>query len=376
MIVWRPRETRDNLFHSADNQYTIVVYDLETTGLDPKTSSVIQISAQKLKYNGTTFEEVDSLNQYINPEIPIPRKITEITGITDEMVVGEPTESEIFPTIREFFGVDFVISGYNVAKFDNKFMENMYARYNETFSPKFTIDVIDMARDTVDSKETENFKLATIFALYNTDTDIQFHNAFDDVKATSRLLTQFYNEYKDSYDKDEGLIPEEGKIQIASVSRIAFWEGFKGFSRIYITTNIGEFYLDVRRKLWNVQKGNPYDINEIDMCQFRQLVFKKAEVQNEDELIKKYTPRSQKVCLVPTVVNSLRRWEKVTDKGKEMKRIYISTDVGNFFYDIIYNRWVSNTNSPNETVDVDVLKTLVFEKAGVTNEIELTTISL
>ncbi len=165
-------------------------------------------------------------------------------------------------------------------------------------------------------------------------------------------------------------LAEEGKKEIGSVTRISFWEGYKGFSRIYITTNIGEFYLDVRSNVWSVKKGNPYTIDEIDMGSLRKKTFEKAGVSTEQELVKKYTPHKGKTTLVPTTIVSMRRWERVTEKGETMKRIYITTDVGNFFYDIVKDRWASNADSPNEIVDVDSLKALAFAKAGVTSEAE------
>lgn len=368
MVKWRSTETRDNLFSAVNDNKTIIVYDLETTGLNAEKSSIIQISALKVRYDGAHFAILDTMNHYINPEIPIPSKITEITGITDEMVVNCPTEKELFPIIQSFFGDNFVASGYNIAKFDNRFMQKLYSRNSFEFAPLYTVDVMDMAHDNVDAKDTENFKLGTIFQLYFTDTDISFHNAMDDVKATTKLLEAFYNEYKSAYEEE--MKEATTKVQVSSVTRIAFWEGYKGFSRLYITTNIGEFYLDIRKKLWGVKKGNPYDIDEVDMFTLRNKTFEKAEVNSEAELIKKYTPHTNKVALVPTMVNSIRRWERTTENGKIMKRIYITTDVGNFFYDIINNRWASNADSPNEVVDVDSLKTLVFEKAGVSTEAE------
>lgn len=367
MISGRDTATRNNLFRGVNESKKIVVYDLETTGLDPTKSSIIQISAIKVIHDGTKFVEIDRFNSYVNPEIPIPAKITEITGITDETVATAPTESEIFPKIKEFFGDNFVASGYNIANFDNKFMTNLYARHGDVFEPQFTIDVIEMARDNVSKNETENFKLGTIAALYGADEGLTFHNSMDDVIATSRLLFTFYDEYKTSYEEDKK--KEATLVVVSSISRISFWEGYKGFSRIYITTNIGEVFLDVRRKFWDVNKGNPYRMEEINISTLKEKVFEKAEVSSEEELIKKFTPHKTKTTLAPTKILEMKRWEKTTEKG-DIKRIYVLTDVGNFFYDILSKSWASNANSPNEVVDVAVLSALAFAKAGVTNEAE------
>lgn len=369
MIRWRNRETRDNLFSAVNNNKPIVVYDLETTGLKYDVNSIIQFSAVKVIHDGTKFVEIGKLSSYINPQIPIPAKITEITGITDETVADAPTEEEFFPQLQAFFENGFVASGYNIAKFDNKFMEKLYERQGFEFSPDFTIDVMEMAKDNVDKKEVENFKLGTIANLYGADKGLTFHNAMDDVTATERLLFVFYDEYKATYDDDEGFNTVSDAVKVQSVSRIAFWEGYKGFSRLYITSNIGEFYFDIRKKIWATKQGNPYTVDEVDMNSLRKITFEKAGVNSEDELVKKYTPHKAKATLIPTSIINMHRWEKETEKGV-IKRIYILTDVGNFFYDILKNRWASNADSPNEVVDVDSLKALAFAKAGVTSEAE------
>jgi DNA polymerase III epsilon subunit-like protein len=367
MIKGRSKETRDNLFIAVKEHKPIVVYDLETTGLDAKLNRIIQFSAKKVMHDGERFIELGNLNSFINPEVPIPAKITEITGIKDEDVMNAPTETEFFPQLKEFFGNGFVASGFNNAKFDNKFMINLYERQSCKFNPDFTVDVIEMARDNVDKKETENFKLGTIAKLYGADRSLTFHNATDDVTATTRLLYVFYEEYKGSYEEDEGLTSSPDCVQVQSVTRIRFWEGYSGFSRLYITTNIGEVFFDIRNKVWGVNSSTPYSIDEIDIGSLRRKTFEKAKVSSESELVKKFTPHKEKSVLKPTCIINMKRWEKTTTTGN-IKRIYVLTDVGNFFYDLINKRWFSNSDNPNEIIDEETLKQLAFAKAKVVNE--------
>ena len=96
MIKWRNRDTRNALFDAVKNGNNIIVYDLETTGLNPEVDRPIQISGMKIRYNGTTFDVLDTFDHYINPEIPIPAKITEITEIMkDETIRDAKTAVEL-----------------------------------------------------------------------------------------------------------------------------------------------------------------------------------------------------------------------------------------------------------------------------------------
>ena len=376
MVKWRSRETRDNLFMAEKENRTIVLYDVETTGLNAEKDKVIQLSGIKFKIEGGKSVEIARFDKYINPEIPIPPKITEITGITDDMVFDKQTEKELFPEIAEFFGVSNVISGYNVAKFDNRFIANMFKRNGSEFKPYCTVDVLEMARDIVEAKDTENFKLGTMASRYGVDEGLTFHNSMDDVIATKDLLIVFLQEYRDTYDEDEGLLnveptPEEGKKQVTSVHSIRFWEGYRGFSRLYIGTNLGEFYYDIRKHIWFVNsKNNPYSIDEVDMESLKWQAFKKSDAKNEAEFVQNNTPHKNKEMKDVTVVTAMKYWERVEDSGKQFHRIYITTDVGNFYYDIDKKIWCSNGGDINVSVDMEKLKTLCFEKAGVSNETE------
>lgn len=376
MVKWRSRETRDNLFMAEKENRTIVLYDVETTGLNAEKDKVIQLSGIKFRIEGGKSVEIARFDKYINPEIPIPPKITEITGITDDMVFDKQTEKELFPEIAEFFGVSNVISGYNVAKFDNRFIANMFKRNGSEFKPYCTVDVLEMARDIVEAKDTENFKLGTMASRYGVDEGLTFHNSMDDVIATKDLLIVFLQEYRDTYDEDEGLLnvepaPEEGKKQVTSVHSIRFWEGYRGFSRLYIGTNLGEFYYDIRKHIWFVNsKNNPYSIDEVDMESLKWQAFKKSDAKNEAEFVQNNTPHKNKEIKDVTTVTAMKYWERVEDSGKQFHRIYITTDVGNFYYDIDKKTWCSNGGDVNVSVDMEKLKTLCFEKAGVSNETE------
>jgi len=91
----------------------LAFFDLETTGIDPATDRIVEISALRISPEG----ERESRTRRINPERPIPAGATAIHGIRDEDVRDEPTFRQIARGLLEFLG-DADLAGFNVARFD------------------------------------------------------------------------------------------------------------------------------------------------------------------------------------------------------------------------------------------------------------------
>ena len=274
--TWRSKVTGENLLKIFAEENEICVFDTETTGLKPLGGdTIIQISALKLKLDD--FSEIDRLDMYINPGRPLPPKITEITGITDEFLSTHPLERDAFARIFEFFGTEPVIAAHNT-RFDKSFIEQLYERNGKVFLPKRECDTLEMARDLIPKGEIENHKLGTLAHLYGIDEGLTFHNSMDDVIATSRLLRIFKSEYEDRFATlaDTPLI-------VPKVISIKFWPGFRGFSRQYINTDSGTFYYDIRAKIWGGKDDNCYTIDEVDMETLKESAFKFAGVTTEQE---------------------------------------------------------------------------------------------
>ncbi|MEN8241440.1 MAG: 3'-5' exonuclease, partial [Chloroflexota bacterium] len=106
---------------------SIVAIDLETTGLDSKTDTIIEIGA--IRFNNRRIEE--EFSTLINPQRPISNFITRLTGITNLMVQNSPTIDEVLPELADFVG-DLPILGHNV-KFDVGFLRQQgLFRHNDT----------------------------------------------------------------------------------------------------------------------------------------------------------------------------------------------------------------------------------------------------
>lgn len=276
MTTWRSRKTGADFLKLLAEHKEICIFDTETTGLNSATDRIIQISGIKL--DTQTLEEIDRLDLYINPGYSLPPKITEITGITDEQLADKPTEDEAFPTIFAFFD-GAAVGAYNTP-FDKGFMINLYARQGRTFAPPAECDVLEMSKDIVEKGKTPNHKLGTIANYYQADEGLTFHNSMDDVIATVRVLRIFKEEYK----KREANAQEAELVAPEKINSVRFWEGYRGFSRQYIHTDIGTFYFDIRSKVWGIKASDtPYSLNEVDMEAVRTRAFEYARVANEQE---------------------------------------------------------------------------------------------
>lgn len=264
----------------------IIVYDLETTGLSSKNDRIIEIAA--IKYwvdEGLQMHEVDVYHQYINPGRPLPEVITELTGITDEMLSDKPAEGQVYADIKEFFG-NCTVSGYNIENFDNKFMAELYGRMGDFFTPKGTVDCIKMARNrlvkisgTPPVGDVGNYKLATIGAFFH--LDFTAHSAIEDARTTGKLTQLFVNEYLAEAAQPVEPAPS-GTLQ-PTIKTVSFWPGFKGFSRIYVNTNMGSVYYDIRGQVWG---GKDLDIANVDMDYLEKEVFRLTGSANESEFSK------------------------------------------------------------------------------------------
>lgn len=162
-----------------------VVVDLETTGWSPASGAAItEIGAVKV-CGGKVIAEFQSL---INPGSPIPELITNITGISDAMVMESPWIHEVVPIFLEFCGSpdETVLVAHN-APFDMSFL--LAAAESAAFDwPEFpVIDTAYLARKILTKDDVQNNKLETLAAYYGTDSQPN-HRALDDSRATVDVL--------------------------------------------------------------------------------------------------------------------------------------------------------------------------------------------
>ena len=165
---------------------TYVVFDLETFGLNSHEHPIIEIGA--IKVQGTRI--VDSFSQLINPGVPIPEKIQNITSITNSMVSNMPSIEEVLPNFMEFVG-DATMVAHN-AKFDMSFIRRECKRIlNIDYDPS-VIDTLQMARDVM--PELKGYGLGSLTKKLGVALE-NHHRAVDDSQATAGMFIIFLEKY-------------------------------------------------------------------------------------------------------------------------------------------------------------------------------------
>lgn len=168
---------------------TFICFDIETTGLSAARDKITEIGAVKVE-NGII---TDTFSTFANPEMPIPQKITQLTGITDDMVKDAPSQSEAVGAFLEFAG-DNVLVAHN-APFDTSFIakacEDMGREYNYT-----SIDTVAISRAIL--TDIKNCKLDTV-AKFLRLGDFNHHRATDDAEMLARIFINLCQRLTDDY---------------------------------------------------------------------------------------------------------------------------------------------------------------------------------
>ncbi|HFE66112.1 MAG TPA: hypothetical protein ENJ93_02520, partial [Chloroflexi bacterium] len=156
---------------------TYVIIDIETTGLDPRSDAIIEVAAVALQGN----DILDEFTTLVNPHREIPPHITQMTGITDEMVSDAPTMFKARSRLRAILG-DHVLVGHNVG-FDLGFL-----REERLGVGNHRLDTVTLASILV--PEAGRYSLENLVRVLNLPdpADGQTHRAMDDAEQTVELF--------------------------------------------------------------------------------------------------------------------------------------------------------------------------------------------
>ena len=191
----------------------LVIFDLETTGLDLVKDRIIQISYIKVNPDGSE----ERGNELVNPEKPIEPIITQLTGISNEDVKDKPTFKQLGAILADkFTGCDF--AGFNSNHFDIPLLAEEFLRagIDFDFSRSKMIDV-----QTIFHK-MERRNLAAAYKFYcgrKMEEDFEAHRADQDTEATYRVLMGELDKYAPGANEDPDKVLENDMQKLAEFSR-------------------------------------------------------------------------------------------------------------------------------------------------------------
>lgn len=160
---------------------SFVVFDIETTGFSAKNDRIIEIGAVKVQEG----KIVDHYSTFVNPQIPIPYQIIQLTGIEDGMVLDAPTIETALPEFMEFVK-GCVLVAHN-ASFDVSFIEEK-CRQQQIPCEVTAVDTVALARVLLPT--LSKYKLNVVAKALNISLE-NHHRAVDDAKATADIFVKF-----------------------------------------------------------------------------------------------------------------------------------------------------------------------------------------
>lgn len=191
----------------------LVIFDLETTGLDLVKDRIIQISYIKVHPNG----KEERGNELINPEKPIPEEVIALTGISNDDVKDKPTFKQIAQSLADMFvGSDF--AGFNSNHFDIPLLAEEFLRAGIDFD--FTKCRLIDAQTIFHKMERRN--LAAAYKFYcgrKMEEDFEAHRADQDTEATYRVLMGELDMYAPGANEDENKVLNNDMNELASFSK-------------------------------------------------------------------------------------------------------------------------------------------------------------
>lgn len=200
----------------------LIIFDLETTGLDLVKDRIIQLSYIKVKPNGEEERE----NLFINPEKVIPEEVVKLTGITNDDVKDAPTFKQLAAKLEEKFkGCDF--AGYNSNHFDIPMLAEEFLRAGIDFD-FFKCRLID-AQTIFHKMEKRN--LAAAYKFYcgrKMEDDFEAHRADQDTEATYRVLMGELDKYAPGMQDEPDRVLNNDMDELAAFSKQNNYVDFAG----------------------------------------------------------------------------------------------------------------------------------------------------
>ncbi|MBP7188280.1 MAG: PolC-type DNA polymerase III, partial [Ruminococcus sp.] len=310
---------RDMVMYGEDGRSfddEVIVFDVETTGLNFRTDRLTEIGAVKLK----NLQVVDSFNTKVNPEKPIPEKITELTGISDADVKDAPHEAEALRMFMEFCGDKPVLIAHN-ARYDTNMINQVCKRQNITFDYTW-VDTLVMCQSMLPEMGRHKLNLvAKQLKLGKFD----HHRASDDALMLAKIYVELAGRLKNdrgfkSLNELNKLVDEIETKKLKSYHHIILVRnqaGLKNLYKLVSLSNLEYFYkkplipksilqqhreglifgsaceagelfqalLDIRDEEYIEQIAKFYDYLEIQPIANNEFMVRDGKAENDEELM-------------------------------------------------------------------------------------------
>lgn len=321
---------------SLDDPY--VVFDIETTGFGPVKDQIIEIGAVKV----VEGKIVDKFSTFINPVIPIPYEITQLTSITDEMVMDYPEIDVILPQFLEFCK-DCVLVAHN-AGFDVGFItkkaENMGIDLDFT-----VVDTVSLARILL--PELSRYKLNTVAKALNISLE-NHHRAVDDAGCTAEIFVKFIEMLKERGAATLSDIDKFGKMTPEAIKKLPTYHAImiakNDLGRVNLYRMVSQSHIDYFFKRPRIPKSlfmeNREGILLGSACEAGELYQALIRNQSEEEIqeiVKFYDyleiqPLGNNMFMIESDKYSIASKEelmdlnrKIIDLGKEFNKPVVAT---------------------------------------------------
>jgi DNA polymerase III epsilon subunit-like protein len=188
---------------------TLIIFDLETTGLRPCLHQIIQIAAVKVK-NGE-WDKGELFDSYVRPEHCIPSFITQLTGITQAEVADAPLPRDVLTRFSEFVGTNATLIAHNGLRFDMRFIAENCKRLGMPVRETNALDSRDFSRKIWGGRGGHGLD-AVLARLGLSSEGVKRHDARGDVQLLARAVRQMWerltpNMHNCPVDSSIGVIP-------------------------------------------------------------------------------------------------------------------------------------------------------------------------
>ena len=250
-------DTARAIFGRSDIQFDeeFIVFDIETTGLSNRSCKITEIGAVKVKDG----EILERFNTFVDPECHIPENITELTGITDEMVAGAPKIADALKSFLDFCG-DRLLIAHN-AGFDTGFIRVAADKCGYAFENPY-LDTVSMSRYV--NSELKKHKL-DVLADYFDLGDFNHHRASDDAEMLSLIFFKMLDKLRDEGITDfeqmtVAMSEKADPLKLKTFHQIIIAKNLVGLKNLYKL--ISDSYLTYYKKRPRIPKTRLMELRE------------------------------------------------------------------------------------------------------------------